>query len=284
MKRFWLANNNLSHYIATSPAVFIDPAALLLSSSVASQSSSSGNSIQHIQIPRHFAATFSKSVLAILFLLVSVNIYAQPSTDEQKQVEYKKTVTERVTKIVNTLEISNDTKYQQVLAVIANQYFQLNTIHEQNTEAVKAIKAKSQAKEETEPAIKAQEEKKSASLLQQHAAFLALLKEILTDQQIEKVKDAMTYRVFPITYAAYQDMLPNLTAEQKEKIYNWLKEARELAMDAESSDKKHAVFGKYKGRINNYLSAAGIDMKKEGEEWQKRIKEREAKAKEQKGS
>jgi hypothetical protein len=65
-------------------------------------------------------------------------------------------------------------------------------------------------------------------------------------------------------------------------MYNWLKEARELAMDGESSDKKHAIFGKYKGRINNYLSAQGYDMKKEGEEWQKRIKEREAAKKEQK--
>ena len=32
------------------------------------------------------------------------------------------------------------------------------------------------------------------------------------------------------------------------------------------------MFGKYKGRINNYLSAEGYNVKKEGEEWQKRIK------------
>jgi hypothetical protein len=67
------------------------------------------------------------------------------------------------------------------------------------------------------------------------------------------------------------DMLQNLTPEQKDKMYSWLVEARELAMDEGSSDAKHAVFGKYKGRINNYLSAAGYDMKKEGEEWQKRL-------------
>jgi len=59
--------------------------------------------------------------------------------------------------------------------------------------------------------------------------------------------------------------------EQKDKMYAWLVEARELAMDEGSSDAKHAVFGKYKGRINNYLSAAGYDMKKEGEDWAKRI-------------
>jgi hypothetical protein len=82
----------------------------------------------------------------------------------------------------------------------------------------------------------------------------------------------MTYSVFPKTYAAYVDMIPSLKQEQKDKIYNWLKEARELAMDEGSSERKHAVFGKYKGRINNYLSAEGYDIKKEGEEWQKRIK------------
>jgi hypothetical protein len=42
-------------------------------------------------------------------------------------------------------------------------------------------------------------------------------------------------------------------------------------MDAESSEKKHAWFGKYKGKINNYLSAEGYDMKKEGIAWKERI-------------
>lgn len=82
----------------------------------------------------------------------------------------------------------------------------------------------------------------------------------------------MTYNVLPITYTAYQDMLPGLTEAQKTQILAWLTEAREHAMDAESSKKKHEWFGKYKGRINNYLSAAGVDMKKAGEEWQARIK------------
>jgi hypothetical protein len=40
-----------------------------------------------------------------------------------------------------------------------------------------------------------------------------------------------------------------------------LLEAREHAMDGGSSEEKHAIFGKYKGRINNFLSAQGIDLK-----------------------
>ena len=94
---------------------------------------------------------------------------------------------------------------------------------------------------------------------------------------MEKIKDGMTYRVMPVTYAAYQDMLPCLDPEQKEKIYNWLKEARELAMDEGSSEDKHKVFGKYKGRINNYLSAQGYDMKEEESGWQERMKEKKHK-------
>jgi hypothetical protein len=41
----------------------------------------------------------------------------------------------------------------------------------------------------------------------------------------------------------------------------WLVEAREVALTAGSAEEKHRVFGKYKGRINNFLSAAGYDLK-----------------------
>ena len=51
-------------------------------------------------------------------------------------------------------------------------------------------------------------------------------------------------------------------------------EAREFAMDAENSNKKHAAFGKYKGRINNYLAKRGYNLTKEREEWAKRVKAR----------
>jgi hypothetical protein len=209
--------------------------------------------------------------MAIFFL----QVFAQPGNEKKTEADYRKVITERSSKIVNVLEITDSGKYYEALTDIVNQYSQLNTIDEQNKAAIAKIKAQSLSKEATDKAIKRQEKRKSSKLKQLHADFIAHLQENLTNDQIEKVKDGMTYRVFPITYAAYQDMLPNLTTEQKDRIYSWLKEARELAMDAGSSDRKHEVFGKYKGKINNYLSAAGYDMKKEGEEWQKRIKERE---------
>ena len=229
--------------------------------------------------PAKAILSFSKIFLLALTVFTTLHINAQAIAEKQSP-DYKKAITERASKIVNTLSITDSVKYKKVVSIISGQYFSLNTIQEQNAAAVSGIKTQTPDKDRQAEALKGQEEKKAASLVQLHNDFIALLKNNLDEGQVDKVKDGMTYRVFLITYTAYQEMIPALTAEQKEKIYAWLKEARELAMDAESSDKKHAVFGKYKGRINNYLSGAGYDMKKEGEEWQKRIKERQGKNKE----
>jgi hypothetical protein len=215
----------------------------------------------------NFGISRLKIVLPFLLVFSFVNTYAPQDND----TAYQRVLHERSAKIVAGLGIEDTIISNKVTKQIAKQYYQLNAIHDNSKVAVAAIKAKNLPKEETDAAIKAEGDKKSSELKQLHAHFLALLEKRLTPTQIEKVKDGMTYRVLPVTWAAYMDMLQNLTPEQKDKMYAWLVEARELAMDEGSSDAKHAVFGKYKGRINNYLSAAGYDMKKEGEEWQKRI-------------
>ena len=87
----------------------------------------------------------------------------------------------------------------------------------------------------------------------------------------------MTYGVVKVTYDATLDMIPSLKEDEKAQIYAWLVEAREFAMDAENSNKKHEAFGKYKGRINNYLSKRGYNLTKEREAWYKRIEEKKNK-------
>jgi hypothetical protein len=218
------------------------------------------------------STSFLPITLTLIIVLLSIsNAYTQ---DNQQQ-DYQQVIKARSEKIVNVLSITDSDKYNMVVNDLMDQYSSVNTIHEQSKEAVDEIKQQSLSKEESEEAVKQQEVKKNELLKQQHAKFIAQLNNNLTEEQVEKVKDGMTYRVFPITYAGYLDMLPSLTTEQKGQIYAWLKEARELAMDAESSEKKHAVFGKYKGRINNYLSKAGYDMNKESKAWQERIKQKQ---------
>lgn len=230
----------------------------------------------HSFIPRLF--------LFLVSFSVSATIIAQPGNDTDKEAAYKKVLTDRSAKIVNTLSIADSAKYKTVLADLVNQYFQLNTIHENNKQAIANIKAGAQTEEEKTKAINSLEEKKNAALLQLHGQFISLLQKQLSKEQVESIKNGMTYNVLNVTYTAYQDMIPTLTAAQKAKIYDWLLEAREKAMDEGSSDDKHKMFGKYKGRINNYLSGEGYNMKDEEKAWQQRLREKrekEAAAKQQ---
>lgn len=221
------------------------------------------------------ARIISRHFLFLLFFIALTNIAntasAQASPVQPQTEAYQKSIYERSAKIVNTLGITDSIQYKKIQSIVANEYFALSGIQDQQAAAIADIKKQNTDKEQQAAAIKVAEDKKAANLQALHGVFIKQLNDNLNPEQVEKVKDGITYRVLPITYAAYLDEVPALTAEQKTKIYDWLKEARELAMDEGSSDKKHAVFGKYKGRINNYLSSQGYDMKKEGEEWAKRI-------------
>ena len=231
-----------------------------------------------IPFPTPFSFSFHAimpTLLITAILFFSLNL----SAESQKNGDHNQVLVERSAKIVSTLGITDSVKYNKVVYELVNQYEQLNLIHDQCKANIADIKKQTLSDDEKAAAIKTQEGKKSTELLKLHDQFIAGLQKDLTNEQIDKIKDGMTYRVFPITYAAYNDMLTNLTPAQKDKIYNWLKEARELAMDEGSSDDKHKVFGKYKGRINNYLSAEGYDLKKETADWQARIKERDTQKK-----
>ena len=221
------------------------------------------------------------AIVAMLFSVVPV--LAQTAPAAQTQDEYVKVINNRAAKIVAAFHSSDTVFNKKVTAVIADQYISLGRIHDGRNAKIKEIRSKgTELTADDKAAIQKLEADADQELAKLHTAYLAKLSALCNPLQIEEIKNGMTFNVLNVTYTAYQDMLPNLTEEQKKQIVIWLTEAREKAMDAESSDKKHGVFGKYKGRINNYLSAAGIDMKKEEAAWQQRIKERKAAAKQSK--
>lgn len=209
-----------------------------------------------------------------LFLfLIFLSFYGFAQVDAGKEAEYTKTITLRAEKIVEPLGIPDAEKAVLVRDIVVAQYRKLNDIYTERDNRKKAAKAlKETNKSLAEEQIKNAENEVFAQLYILHFDYLSKLQLLLNPEQVDQIKDGMTYGVLPITYKGYCDMVLGLTEEQKLQMKIWLAEAREHAMDAGSSDEKHAWFGKYKGRINNYLSAAGFDMKKEGEEWQKRIK------------
>jgi hypothetical protein len=182
-------------------------------------------------------------LLAVLCVLMARPAAAQePAVDPDPA--YTKVINERADKIVAPLGVEDSAHALRVRDLIAGQYRALSVVH-----------AARDAKEKTDAEI-------ASELSALHRKFVAQLEAQLTHEQVEAVKDGLTYGVVPLTYRGYLELLPDLTPEQKIELKANLLEAREYAMDAGSSDEKHAWFGKYKGRINNYLSKAGYDLKK----------------------
>lgn len=216
-----------------------------------------------------------KIVLMSLLLLCGwISAGAVDLNKENRDPKYVESIVNRSQKIVDKLGLTDVKVAEDVCNIIANRYFELNDIYEIRDAKVKTVKESGLTGDAKDEALKAAENEKDAALYRSHFAFPASLSLFLNEEQIEAVKDGMTYGVVKVTYEATLDMIPSLKEEEKAQIYAWLVEAREFAMDAENSNKKHAAFGKYKGRINNYLAKRGYNLTKEREEWAKRVKAR----------
>lgn len=216
-----------------------------------------------------------KIVLMSLLLLCGwISAGAVDLNKGNRDPKYVESIVNRSQKIVDKLGLTDVKAAEDVCNIIANRYFELNDIYEIRDAKVKTVKESGLTGDAKNEALKAAENEKDAALYRSHFAFPASLSLFLNEEQIEAVKDGMTYGVVKVTYEATLDMIPSLKEEEKVQIYAWLVEAREFAMDAENSNKKHAAFGKYKGRINNYLAKRGYNLTKEREEWAKRVKAR----------
>ena len=184
-----------------------------------------------------------------------------PLDSAGREAGYATTILGRARKATDQLGITWTPMGQNVAHIIANRYFKLNDIYAERDSVKKTNKELAAALCDSR-------------LYRSHFGFDADLSRYLKPHEVERVKDVMTYNVVKVTYDAYCDMIPTLKDEEKAQILLWLREARELAVDAESSNKKHDTFNKYKGRINNYLSRRGYNIQKEREEWEKRVKAR----------
>lgn len=216
-----------------------------------------------------------KTVLLILSLLaVSLPVSAQTVElkAEGRDTAYVSTILARSEKNISALELTGEQR-ENVRNIVANRYFELNDIYAERDTSI-AVAKRTLEGEARNLAIDAAKAQCDSKLYRSHFALPAMLSLYLDESQVEAVKDGITMGVVTVTYNAQLDMIPTLTDEEKCQILAWLKEARELALDAESSKKKHEVFGKYKGRINNYLSKRGYDLAKEREAWAARVKAR----------
>lgn len=207
--------------------------------------------------------------LSILFLcIVPLISYSQ----NKEQDKFTQILTKRSQKIIDQLNLKDKETYEIVTDIMVNQYRNLADIHDTSKAKKEDIKHRIKDKKQLDNEIKNLENQKSSQLFNLHCSFIGSLSAYLTNNEIEKIKDGMTYGVVQVTYQSYIDMIPSLKENEKKQLYAWLVEAREHAMSESSSRDKHTWFGKYKGRFNNYLSKKGYDIQAERKAWEERLK------------
>ena len=195
-----------------------------------------------------------RKVLVFLICLVALNALGQVALKTEGQdPKYVETIKGRAQKIVDGLQLKDAKKAENVRNIIANRYFLLNDIHSKYGKDKQA--------------------ERDAELYKHHFELASALALYLTEEQIDAVKDGMTFGRLPRDYKAQLEMIPSLKEEEKAQVLIWLKEAREFAMDCGDSKQKHFWFDKYRGRTNNWLSSRGYDLKKERDAWMKRIED-----------
>lgn len=214
-----------------------------------------------VKMVRNVKMNYGSNVRYLKEIFNSYPVPAVRLNSEGRDAQYVETIIGRARKATDELGITWTPLGENVQNIITNRYFQLNDIYAERDSIKKTDK-------------KLAEAQCDSKLYRSHFGFEADLSIYLKPQDIERVKDVMTFNVVKVTYDAQCDMIPTLKDEEKTQILAWLKEARELAIDAESSKKKHEVFGKYKGRINNYLTKRGYDLTKEREAWYERVRAR----------
>jgi hypothetical protein len=190
-------------------------------------------------------------LLAIVGLPVIGKAEDTNATPDQAEANYTEAIEGRTADILKALQLLDKAKENRVHDTIMAQYRALRAWHDDNDVKLKAAKADTNAAAQIKVSLKAI-----------HDAFLSRLGMDLSSEQVDQVKDKMTYGKVQFTMKGYLVQYPSLTDEQKGKILEILKQAREEAMDGGSSEEKTAIFTKAKGKINNYLSKQGIHPEK----------------------
>lgn len=179
----------------------------------------------------------------------------------EEEAAYLQVLDGRATKILMTLQEKDTEKLETAKNLIIDQYRSLSSLHDSSDKDIKTIANDASIdKKIAESKIKSIKLQTELAIFKLHRHYIAQLASLLSPEDVEAVKDGMTYGVINNTYGRYLELLPELKEHEKQAILAMLMEAREYAMDGGSSSEKHGWFRKYKGKINNYLSAAGYNI------------------------
>lgn len=208
---------------------------------------------------------------ALCLPLLALIAAASPAQGQQTtDAEYEKVLNDRANKVLEKVPVAEEAKSTRIANAVKAYYRSIRDVDAERDAAI--TKLKEGGHKPDEAAVKAAQDARQTKAEAVVANLSETLAKDLSPEQVEAVKNQITYNVLDVTYDGFLAMLPDLTDAQKTYIRRQLTEARDKALTGGSSNERHGWFGKYKGRINNQLSKEGIDLKKASKDWADRRK------------
>jgi len=90
-----------------------------------------------------------------------------------------------------------------------------------------------------------------------HKNLMDVLNRELTPEQVEFILDQYTIGKVAFTMKGYKAIVPDLKPDEENKILEYLKQAREQAIDFKSMRQISAIFEIYKTKCEQYLNSNG---------------------------
>jgi hypothetical protein len=115
-----------------------------------------------------------------------------------------------------------------------------------------------------------------------HEGLMNVLKAELTPEQVEAILDKYTIGKVAFTMKGYKAIVPDLTTEEEAKILEFLKQAREQAIDYKNMNQISAIFEIYKTKSEQYLNSNGRSWRQLYKAYTDKVKAEKAKEAEKK--
>jgi hypothetical protein len=193
------------------------------------------------------------AVVTVMGLTVVASAQQEPALPQDEEAEYRQVIDRRATGIVEGLDLDDPAREQKVHAILVGYYPKLREYHEEKGPKVRELEQEARRATEAGNESAAESAQMQVESLQQarqelRDEFVGQLKEVLSEEEINRVKDGMTYGLVQHRMEALSRI--DLSEEQKKQVEEILVAAREEAFDEAGSREKHAAFRRAMGRIS----------------------------------
>jgi hypothetical protein len=209
-------------------------------------------------------------LMSVLFGLINPGVLQQVQAQEKADG-----ITKKSTEWVSSLKLNDKAKEKRLIQVISTHLTAVRDWH--NTHSYTLVPEGIEPRTGDKLSQLERQMIVDSTLPESvHEALMSGLRKDLNEEQVEVVLDKYTVGKVAFTMKAYKEIITNMTPEEEKTILDYLKQAREKAVDYKNMNQISAIFEIYKTKIELYLYQTGHNWKAIYKEYVNELKKKKA--------